>query len=601
MISKDEIIDFIQATELFQGLTRKKIEELAVQVEPISLESGEILIKQGEMGDCLYFVLSGRLRASESVPESEKISILGEMGHGDVIGELALLTHEARAATVTAIRDSVVLKLSKQSFEAFAEKNPKQLMPIVRAAILRLREGNKRVRNKIVTIAIAPAANNKSHKEFARIIAKELSNVAPTLHLDVNIIEEIFPDVFSGKNVKDDNTALINWLSDQELDYNYVVYETDNDYTPWTRCCIRQADQVLLVAHDRDVNILDNIEMEIFSHTKKTRKNIDLVLLHSASIIYPSDTHEWLKVRKISQFHHLRENFSKDTQRLVRYLTGRSVGLVLGGGGARGFVHIGVYKALTELGFEIDFFGGSSFGGLLACLFAMEKTPETIMELFRVNMLNKKGFFGMTAPLVSLNTGKSLTEVLKLGFSEPVYLEDLWKKYFCIICNLSRGEMQVQETGVTWRAMRATVSLPAIFPPITNEKNELLIDGGVSNNLPVDVMRRFVSGGTVIASHVQTNSMLQAEIPDGVLSGWKLVLNHFLRKEGHFPNIAELILRSIGVTSVSQEKMMMSDADYYIDIDARKFKLLDFNAMDQLVELGYRVTMEKMAGEKYKG
>lgn len=596
MISKDEIITFLKASEFFQALSRENLEKLVDQFEFVSIDSGDILINKGEVGDCLYLVISGRLRAySED-------AILGEMGRGDLIGELALLTHGTRAASVRAVRDSVLLKLSQSEFESFVQQNPQQILPIVRSTILRILKGKKQAGNSISTIAVAPAGNNTSFRLFAEQLAHELEKIAPTLYLNRKKIAEVFPQMTDrSQGISEEKRhELVLWLSQQETDYRYVVYETDINYSSWTKRCLRQADQIFLVATDYDGKFLGEIEKEIYAKDESTRTKIDLVLLHRANIKYPTDTKDWLQTRKVNQFHHVRETVENDLQRIVRYLTGQSIGLVLGGGGARGFVHIGIYKALVESGVHIDFFGGTSFGGLLACLFAMEKKPEEVMHLFKEHMLSDKKFFSMTAPLVSLNTGEHLTNVLKFGFGEPVYIEDIWKRFFCIVCNLSQNTMEIQKTGVTWKAMRATVSLPAIFPPITNEKHELLIDGGVANNLPVDVMRQFVNGGKVIASHVQTVSALQAEIPEGVLSGWGVLLKSLLMSsEGHYPNIAEVILRSIGLSSQSQEKVMMSEADYFIDVDARKFGLLDFQAMEKLVELGYRVAMEKLSKDKF--
>lgn len=595
MISKDDIIKFLQASEFFQALSRENLEKLVDKFEFISIDSGEVLINKGDVGDCLYLVVSGRLRAfSEN-------AVLGEMGRGDLIGELAILTHAARAASVRAIRDSVLLKLSQKEFEIFVQENPQQILPIVRSTILRIMSDKKSIRNSITTIAVAPAGNNASYRIFAENLTKELEKLAPTLYLNREKIAENFPQLVLEKDISEGkHHELLLWLSEQESDYRYVVYETDSGLSQWTKRCLRQADQILLVASDHDAKFLGEIEKEIYSREEEKRSKTDLVLLHHTKLHYPNDTKEWLAKRKVNQFHHVREDVVSDMQRLGRYLTGRSVGLVLGGGGARGFVHIGIYKALVEAGIPIDFFGGTSFGGLLACLFAMEKTPEEIMTLFREHMLADKKFFSMTAPIVSLNTGEHLTNVLKFGFGEPEYIEDIWKRFFCIVCNLSENKMEVQSSGVTWKAMRATVSLPAIFPPITNEDHQLLIDGGVTNNLPVDVMRQMVFGGKVIASHVQTVSALQADIPDGVLSGWgTLIKNLIVKPEKHYPNIAEVILRSIGVSSQSQEKKMMSEADYFIDVDARKFGLLNFQAMDKLVELGYKIAMEKLAREPW--
>lgn len=595
MVAKHKFTAFLKTIPFFKALPDHDIQILSDQFEEVYLQSGQVLIQQGEKGDSLYLVISGRLRAFVKSDEGKEI-IVGEIGRGELIGELALLTGEVRAATVTAIRDSVLLKLSQSSFETFITNNPLHMMPIVKTTLLRILKSKKQVHNTVTTIAIVPAGDNQSTKEFTQSFTKELSSVSPTLYLNRDIMQEFLKKNHISLDKDDEELypILIEWLNQQEQDYRYVVYETDVAFTPWTKRSLRQADKILLIAHENQNDALNAIEKDIFVESDYTRKNVDLVLIHKPDTLYPTNTTHWMKHRKLNQLHHIKNHVTADLQRIIRIITGRSIALVLNGAGARGLAHLGVYQALTELKIPIDLLAGVSFGALTASAIAMGLQPSEMKEVFRTTIVENKKLFYYTIPLLSINAGKQLTDGLKKGFGEMTHIEDLWKQFFCISSNLSRGEIEIIQSGLLWKAIRASVSLPAIFPPITNEHNELLIDGGIMNNFPVDIMRHRTNGGKIIGARVSTVSIPTAQIPEGVLSGWRLLFQLLLKKTGpRFPNIADIIVKTIGLSSLAHENKMLLEADCFINVEAKDYSLFDFKKMEELIEIGYRATMNK--------
>jgi len=189
----------------------------------------------------------------------------------------------------------------------------------------------------------------------------------------------------------------------------------------------------------------------------------------------------------------------EDIHRLARFVSGRAVGLVLAGGGARGFAHIGILKALTEAGVPIDQLGGTSMGAIIAAGVAAEWDTRDLAKRLRHAFVETNPLSDYTFPLIALFRGRKVSQLLRQNFGE-IRIEELPKPFFCVSSDLTSGRIHVHRSGPLWRALRASVALPGILPPVTHH-GHLLVDGGVMNNLPVDVMAQNPHG-PIIASDV---------------------------------------------------------------------------------------------------
>ena len=589
----EDIVYFLKSSGFFSNLPDEHLRKLANQFELIYVHGGEIVIHQGDPGDCLYLVLSGRLRTIKT--EKSETQVLSESGRGELIGELALITQEPRSATVVAIRDSILLKLSKTVFNNYINEHPLEMLPIAKYAILRILHPNKLSTQKTGIITLAPAGRKcPLFSKFTAEFVKQLSSGATTLHLT----RESTLNYLKQENIQTDHehfnsSKVINWLNDQEAKYSYIVYETDAESSDWTQLCIRQADQIVLVAMSNQNESLGKIENDIYSQPQEIIKAIHLVLLHESHILIPTQTAKWLNIRKVTEHHHVKEGDIDTLKRLVRCVTGRAIAFVFSGSGARGLSYIGVYKAIRELNIPIDYIGATSSGSLVSCLFAYDYSPDQVIEIFHKELPNMS--IDYTLPIVSLSAGSLWAAGLK-GVCGDTNIEDLWKNFFCIATNITQHRMNILQTGLVWKAVRSSVSLPGIVPPVSNDKDELLIDGAIVNNFPVDIMRSRLSGGRIIGANIHFGAEARASIPDGILSGWKLFFNQFSKDYGKdVPRIAEIILSSIILSSLRHQEEMTALTDCCIDLDLSGFKLLDFKAIDQLIELGYIAAMEKLS------
>ncbi len=151
---------------------------------------------------------------------------------------------------------------------------------------------------------------------------------------------------------------------------------------------------------------------------------------------------------------------------LVRRLTGRSIGLVLSGGGARGLAHIGVVRALEESAVPIDVVGGTSMGGIIAGLYALGHDSRSMLDLSRRGFVKMgvQPLMDYTPPIVSLLSGRRAAAVLKI-LAADTQIEDLWIKYFCVSTNLTRAESLVHEDGPLYKSRSRRPVCPDITRP----------------------------------------------------------------------------------------------------------------------------------------
>ena len=156
---------------------------------------------------------------------------------------------------------------------------------------------------------------------------------------------------------------------------------------------------------------------------------------------------------------------------------------------------------------------------------------------------------------MSILSGKSWGVGFDHVFGD-IQIEDLWKRYFCVASNITTNRSENLTRGSLSHAIRASVALPGIVPPISNENDELFMDGSVLNNLPVDVMRLFAGSGQIIAVEPSPSVILKAHIPDGYVSGWRLLFLRFFKSKADqmMPSIAEIIFKSIMLAGKTYER-----------------------------------------------
>ncbi len=596
-----DIISFLATVDSFKGLNTSALKDIAKSMSLVFVESGETLIKQWESDPTLYVLYNGRLRVYiQKDSKSESVNV-AEISVGQIVGEIALLTNMPRTATVRAVRDSLALKLDQSHFHDIEKKHPSEVIDIAKKAIKRLvvpprptQEGEN-----IHTIVVAPAGDS-DHRLFIKYLVEEYNKIKPTLLINKEFCNEHFKKNIAQTMSNDpDNQEINHWLTGLEQSYSYIIYETDRQMTPWTQRCLRQADKILLVADDTTYPTFNSIEINLFATPHQTPLPcIELIIIHPDDSTSITGSGKWLKTRTVHGFHHLKLGSQKDFAKLMRFFNGKALGLVLNGGGARAFSHAGVIKALGEMNIPIDFVGGTSMGACLGALYALkgEKDMFALENDKRIVSLASD----YTFPMISLLKGRNVTELFREYYGEDTLIEDLTTRFFCVSANVTESKIHVHDRGVLHNAVRATISLPAIFPPFYDAEGNMLVDGGVINNMPVDIMRNLISGGKIIA--VNSNSggheMRRHFADKQWLSGLKLLfqkLNPFNKEPQSYDTIFQILRASMSLSADNYQQAMSKQADFLFEVNTSKYEIFAFDKRHEIIQRGYEAAMEKLS------
>ena len=397
---------------LFGELDRLMLQRLETLLEWRHLRNGERLFTQGDPGDSLYVVINGRLRLVERSTAGDE-QMIREVGRGESVGEAALITGGARTFGAYAVRDTYVVRQASQHFAQWVQKYPGAMTQLAREVVRRLelpREPGNPAHN-VRTVAIVPANALVPLVAFTAVLATFLGEWDATLPLSSARVDELVGKAGVAQTDVDHPTeiSLLYWLNQQESRYRYVLYQADATWSSWTRRYLEQADRILIVGRAGDNSTPGPIERELSGMAATGRHG--LVLLHPPTTRRPLGTARWLAPRHVFTHHHVRLDHQDDLKRLGRRLTGRAVGLVLGGGGARGMAHIGVIRALEEAGSAVDLVGGSSMGALIAACYAKGLSVDELAGQV-AKLANSRRLLDFTWPLASVFAGRRVTALV---------------------------------------------------------------------------------------------------------------------------------------------------------------------------------------------
>lgn len=580
-----DIRSLLAQTHLFVALSRPALDQLVAATRPRRVAGGETLLEIGTPADNLYIVAAGRLRVA-----LQDGTVVSDVGRLEPVGEISLLSGEPRSATVYAVRDTTVLEISRVAlYEVFAQ-HPSALLAMSRMIISRLRENQRVAKLAAVrcsrSFALLPAGPGIDVDAFADEFCKALP--APTL--DVARIDRASVDSALGAGTADTPTGgrneerLIEWLQAQELAHSHLVYVGGRQPGEWSRRCMRQADRVLVLAWLPDDPQAAAVIAEL--RASGVRAPVDLILLRPLEGS-ASRTLEWREATGAAAHYFVRAGSPRDVARLARSLTGRAVGLVLGGGGARGFAHLGVLRALEESHIDIDVAGGSSMGAFISALLAFGHSSAEVLRITRETFVSRNLLNDYLFPSVSLIRGRKFLRRLEDIFGDQL-IEALPTPYFCVSTNLTRGTACVHDRGPLHLWLGTSMCIPGVAPPVVY-KGELLVDGAVVNSLPTDVMQG-LERGPIIASDVSTAGGIAApgiEGPDPeALLKWTDAAKR--------PSLLSILFRTATLTSESGVAARAARADLYLRMPVAGIGLFDWKRIDELAEVGYASAMEKL-------
>lgn len=605
-------------TEIFGEHPPEFLSRMRQRMSTVQIPGGSVLLRQGDPSDSVYLVLSGRLRATARDRDGNMV-VVGDISRGEPLGEMGAITGSPRSATVTAVRDCVLLRLSAEDMTEVLQTWPEATLPLARKLIQRLSDANQqRVgQRKLINICILPLHRSLDMGRLGTRLRDFLHKVSPDSVKTIGLIDRLAIENSLGPGAAEIDFAnaesyhrVLSWLDDLESRHHLQIFVADVGDSPWTKLCMRQADHILLAADADETHMLSPVEQKyLASAAPKFSAAQSLWLIHPDERVTPQGTIRWLAARPhikmdgMSHFH-TRFDHEGDWARLARILTGQAVGLVFAGGGAKGFAHLGVMQALEEQGVEWDLAGGTSIGAVMAFYAAIDRPVKRCIELashaFATNPTGDVSLF----PFMSIMRGRRLRRVIREAVAKAagaqVGIEDLWKPYFCVVSNYSRAEMQVMRLGDAAQAITGSVSIPAALPPVLMQ-GDLLTDGGTFNNYPVDIMR--ASGAARIIGVDLSQDKYRPLNFERMPSNLSLFIDRYLRgRNGRrfkgLPNLPTIVFNVASMASISHQKNMRSQVDIAFSPEVSGVGMLDWSAFDRVVEIGLnhaRKSLEEQA------
>jgi predicted acylesterase/phospholipase RssA/CRP-like cAMP-binding protein len=539
------------------------ISDAIQDLEYIKIKKGEFLFNQGEDGSDMYILTGGKLLAL--VDNAKKI--VGEVIMGECVGETALLYGGKRTASILAARDSSLVKISQAKFETLWKKHPEIILNLSQTIIKRLDTKNRDLQLlqtscKLISMV---GLDKQSHIKLANDIAAYWKD-----KLRIQIIEEDLDgfETFSLKVTE----------AEQNNDLVIMLSTSNNE---WNKLIVNNSDEICYVATESQHANYKDATLHNSIHEGR------LILMYEENEV-PTETTAWLTDFQPNKIQHCRKDHAEDIGRISRIITERAVCWVFSGGGAHGFAHLGAIRALLEKNVPIDIVGGTSIGSVIAGCLAQDWSYEHIMEHIRKDLSQNSPLNDFTLPMVSLLRGQKLLKLTGRYFG--INIENTWKNFFCVASNLSNYQPEIFETGKLDRAITSSTSIPGILPPLLHNQS-LLVDGGVLNNLPTDIMRTKHRGFVI---SIDLGSVKSRTITtQHRISNSQMMKNWFTKERKYVPSLMNVIMKSMTLGSIADAATKRAISDFYVNPQIKK-GFLDWKAMDSICEQGYQETKKAL-------
>lgn len=561
------------------------------QVDWQRLSHGEILFEEGEDSDAVYIVVSGRLLATTSDSVEDGSIKIGEMGRGEVVGEIGLLGHTPRTATVTAVRDSVIARLNEPAFLGLVQSQPRMMIELALRAVARTRD--TRWHSAPNTVLAVVAARNAPIAEVVAGLEKELRSHGQVHRLSPALVDAALetPGIHDVARGEVADIRVSRMVQELELKADHLVVEVGDSEGPWSQRTLGMADRVLVVVSpDLDSNEVERLNRILAGYPIAAKRTA--VISRTDRGIAPTDSSRLASDLGADDVFNISAASEADIARLARVSVGKANTLVLSGGGARGFAHIGVYRALAELGFPVDLVGGTSMGAIIGAAIANGMDPDQLVEWAHKHFPNALDY---TIPIVSLTKGVNIARSARATFGDRD-IEDLWLTYFATSTDLTNSRLHIHDSGPLALAIRATSAIPGVLPPVPFG-DSLLIDGGVLNNLPMDIARTKSPLGPLVAVDVAPPRGPGARSDYGLsVSGWEAIRSSFGSGKTRYPRISAVLMRSMITASMLERdtQVKSGQADCYLDLDMRGVSMLEFGDPASVASRGYEAAMPEL-------
>lgn len=556
-----QTIDYLRGVRVFAGLSDELLHRLAAEVVEVRYAAGDWVMREGEPAGSAYIVRSGRL---DVVDEGPPETLIRSLQRGDVVGELALLSDEARSSSVRARRDVALLELDRGAFEALLNEAPGFAIGLARGMSAQLAASRAPLSiatppRTIAVIALDPAAPDA---EVAAGLAGALAAYGSTAELATGGFEAIAQ-------------------ADQDVD-RVILRAGGSPDDEWTALCVREAEVIVAVT----------------TGTPATAWLEEATSLHGCELLVLGPAVADASIARLAP----REvQVVADPGRrpaaiaaTARRIAGRSLGVVFSGGGARALAHLGALEELRAAGLQFDRVAGVSLGSFVAATVASDYSMEMMHSLFQGAFVEANPSNDYALPAYSLLRGAKARRMLNQAFGDR-RIEELPMRFFCLSCDLISRHEVVHRTGRIADALYSSAALPGIFPPVVTDGGQLLVDGGVLDNLPVAMMARTGEGPVIAVDVSGRPGNFRRPQRSRLARIGRPVRRALTGNDGQMPRLGETLMRTVTVGSIDTFAAAHENADIVITPQVEGIGLLDWKAFPRVVELGRAAARDALA------
>ena len=532
------------------------------------LPGGSALFLAGEATDKLYWLRTGRLAAMQAALDHGG-ALIGLIHPGEPVGEMALIGGGAHSADVVALRDCEIAVMSRDAFFKAVEHKPALMTELARRMLLRIRptrrlQGQPSVFGfcgvqaglKVRALVESIAAIMRDHGQRVTVAGAETQNSPGQ------------------------------WFSDVEHDGDFVLYAAEPDEEDWIPIMSRQVDRLFRVAAGAEHPPAHLAAVP--GATPYGHRFTDLILLQKARCRIPRGSSAWSAAVAPDRLFHVRQDRAADLGRLARVITGQAVGLVLSGGAARAYAHIGAIKVLRAAKIPIDFVAGVSMGAIIAAGVAMGWDDRELDRRIRKAFVDSNPVDDIALPLIAMTRGGKVRARLAQHFGDQ-QICDLWLPFFCVSANLTTGQAEIHRHGRLSDALGASGALPGFLPPVIKGQ-DVLVDGAVLNNFPADIMRQIQSGPIIGVDVSRGRSVAAGDITTTSL--WRWFLSGEWRKG---PPIVSLLMRAATLSTTRDLRAAREATDLLILPMVDHIEVRDWKAYDEAVAAGALAASDALA------
>ncbi len=626
---------FLKKVPLFSSIPDSQIRKIADCFHVLEAKKDAHIFEQGDLSDAMYIIRSGAVFIFSENQGRTPLQV--ELQRGDFFGEMALLSDLPRSGTAKVTLDATLFCLKKENFKTLLAQNRHIGLFLSRLYARRLSFGSTTESTPLTptfyTVSATDPDLGLSHFLYSMSYHistesdKKVLVVEPHLELesimkkfdlhampcpDTSLFHLLPSNIYASNDIKWFNhpsgfcvlqinkgfheqlvSVLPQLMESFKFKYDLVLFSLTHHFDNLEQQAVRLCDKNLFIINNTPAALsgvkkkLERLEQTAGIGLDRVRVGVSHL---SGAIGIPRETLKkelnlsetpqvWVEKsdKAIKDQIDTEKRFPvKGARAIARELAGVRIGLALGAGAARGWSHIGVLKILEEEGIHIDMIAGTSMGALVGAIYAALGSVEHLMEhtinRFTTRSMARKGIFDYTLPLKGFLRGRKAMNLVANAVNHSDFMDLLIPTYIVGV-DILKGEEVLFDTGDVSKAVRSSLSVPAIFAPFRHN-GRWMVDGGLLNPVPVNILEQ-KGADKIIAVCVENP-------------------NSTAKQTQRSPSILQVIFRTINIVHSTATTGFAQKSDIVVYPETNEFAWDDFHKGKVLMQRGETACRKKI-------